>query len=94
MKNLLKGAVFILAILGLGFTVANEMDLFEEQNNTDSAQFDFGEEDLHQNETTSYPEQDFESEGEVEYEVEDREYDDDEYNDDSDEDESVIEEGY
>ncbi|WP_062264391.1 hypothetical protein [Endozoicomonas arenosclerae] len=90
MKKLLTGSIFILAILGLGFTVANEMDLFDEQNDTDSGQYDYDSEDLYQNETASYPGQYSESEEEEEDEDED---DDDDYEDDSDEDDSIIEQG-
>ncbi|WP_152558751.1 hypothetical protein [Endozoicomonas numazuensis] len=82
MKKLLTGFVFILAVLGLGLTVANEMDLFDEQDEPESRQYDS--DDLYQNETASYPGQYSESD---EYEEdEDDDYDDDEYDDDSDQD--------
>ncbi|WP_448216515.1 hypothetical protein [Endozoicomonas sp. 2B-B] len=102
MKELLKGAILILAALGLGFTVANEMDLFEEQNDTDSGQHGYDAEDLYHNETTQYPDPYFDSEGEDEADEErfdedkydDDQYDDDEYSDDSDHDQSVAEQDY
>ncbi|WP_422137558.1 hypothetical protein [Endozoicomonas sp. ALC020] len=107
MKKLLKGFIIILTSLGPGFTVANEMDLFEEQNDTDSGQYVYDAEDLYHNETTQYPDPYFESEGEDEAgeerfdeerfdeeKYDDDQYDDDEYSDDSDHDQSVAEQDY
>ncbi|WP_252179174.1 hypothetical protein [Endozoicomonas sp. 4G] len=94
MKKLLKGVILTLAILGFGFTIANEMDLFGEQNDTDSEEYDLNEESLYQNEAAPYPyppypDQHFEPEDEAQ--IEDKEYDDAGYYDHPDQDESFPE---
>ena len=94
MKKLLMGFILILAALGLGLTVANEMDLFEEENDTESG-YDYDSEDMYQNETASYsgPYSEEEEEDEDEEEDEEEEEYDEEYDDDSDQDDSIVEQG-